>query len=147
MARMAHPEAMQPASPGSTRTAPAAMPDKFPAGGRYLSYMLFGATSIFYLLAALLILRMAWALGDGAAAWERTMASFANPIYLAWHALALVVFTWAGWRFLIKLSAKANPPRIGPLRRPPLAAFPPLMGALWIGATAVAVIVLWGIFP
>jgi len=144
---MANPEAMQPSTPGSTRTAPAAMPDKFPTGGRYLSYMLFGATSIFYLLASLLILRMAWALGDGAEAWDRVMASFANPLYLAYHVLALVVFTWAGWRFLIKLSAKANPPTIGPLRRPPLAAFPPMMGALWVGATALAVIVLWGIFP
>ena len=147
MARMAHPDALQPSKPGSTRTAPAAMPDKFPAGGRYLSYMLFGATSIFYLVVALLILQMTWSLGSGPEAWERTMASFAHPLYLAWHVLAFGVFVWAGWRFLIKLSAKANPPTIGPLRRPPLAAFPPMMGALWVGATAVAVVVLWGIFP
>ncbi len=147
MARTAHPQSMQPSTPGRTRTAAARMPHKFPSAGRYLSYTLFGVTSFFYLAVSLMVLRAAWALGDGRAAWEAMLADFANPIYLGFHALTLLVFVWAGWRFLIVLAAKANPPKIGPLRRPPLAVFPPLFGALWLGATVVAVVVLWGIFP
>lgn len=147
MARMAHPQAMAPSRPAPTRTAPPAMPAKFPAQGRYLSYILFGATSFFYLAVALLVLRVAWDLGSGPAAWRELQEDFRNPLYVAFHAIALVVFVWAGWRFLIKLAAKANPPKIGPLRRPPLAAFPPLLGAAWLGATALAIVVLWGIFP
>lgn len=147
MARAAHVDAMQPARPGPTRTAPPRMPEKFPARGRYLSYMLFGATSLFYGAVALLVLRLVWSLGSGPGAWAEIEAELAHPLYLAFHALALVVFVWAGWRFLIKLAAKANPPRIGPLRRPPLAAFPPLLGGLWLVASVVAVVVLWGIFP
>jgi fumarate reductase subunit C len=147
MARPAHPHAMQPHKPGPTRTAPPRMPDEFPWRGRYLSYIAFGSTSLFYLAMALLILRVAWSLGSGPEAWANLQQNFRHPAYLAFHALALVVFVWAGWRFLIKLAPKANPPRIGPLRRPPLAVFPPLLGAAWLGATALFLIVLWGIFP
>lgn len=147
MSRMAHPAAMQPSRPGPTRTAAPHMPAKFPTGGRYLSYIAFGATSFVYLYAALMVLRVAWALGAGEEAWGRLLAGFANPIYVAFHAAVFVVLVWAGQRFLIKLAGKANPPKIGPLRRPPLSVFPPLMAVLWIGASLVALVVLWGIFP
>ncbi len=145
MSRLANPEAMQPTHPGPTRTAPAHMPGKFPSGGRYLGYILFGATSIPYAIAATLILQMVWSLGNGPEAWAKTMESFSHPVYLAYHVFAFAVFVWAGWRFLIVLSAKANPPRIGPARRPPLAVFPPMMGGLWLVATAVVAAVLWGV--
>lgn len=147
MARLSHPGAMQPSRPGATRTAPAHMPDKFPAGGRYRSYMAFGATSFFYLAVALGMLRIAWALGSGPDAWAAFQAGLQGPLTLAFHVLAFAVFVWAGWRFLIKLAAKANPPRIGPLPRPPLELFPPMLGALWVLASALVVIVLWGVFP
>lgn len=147
MARASHSQAMQPSRQGATRTAPPRMSAKYPSRGRYLSYTLFGATSFFFLAMGLLVLRVAWALGAGPRAWEALLTSFANPIYLAFHIVSFVVFVWAGWRFLIKLSAKVNPPRIGPLRRPPLAVFPPLMGAVWIVASALVLIVLWGIYP
>jgi fumarate reductase subunit C len=147
MARMAHPQAMQPSKPGSTRTAAAEMPPKFPTGGRYLSYIAFGCTSFFYLLVGLLVLRVVNALAAGPDAWAALQASFQNPIYLAFHVVTFLVLVWAGWRFLIKLSAKAQPKKIGRLRPPPVQAIPPLFGALWLGASALVVIVLWGIFP
>lgn len=147
MSRMSHPQTMQPSSPGTTRTAPPSMPPKFPTGGRYLAYMAFGATSFFFLAIGLLVLRITWALGSGPEAWARVQASFQSPLYIGFHAIALVVFLWAAWRFLIKLSAKAQPKKIGPLRPPPGEVVPLAAAAGWLGATALVVIVLWGIFP
>ena len=147
MSRMAHPGAMHSHEPVPTRTAPPHMPHQFPLRGRYLSYMAFGATSLFYLAMAGLVLRVAWALGSGPQAWAALQESFRHPVYVAFHAVALVVFVWAGWRFLIKLFPKAQPPRMGPLPRPPLSVLPPLFGALWVAATVAALVVLWGIFP
>ena len=43
MARAAHPEAMAPSRPGSTRTAAPRMPRQFPFSGRYAAYTLFDA--------------------------------------------------------------------------------------------------------
>jgi fumarate reductase subunit C len=134
-------------APSATRTAPPRMPAKFPTGGRYLSYIAFGATSFFYLAVALLVLRVTWALGDGAEAWAALQADFQNPLYLGFHALALVVFLWAAWRFLIKLSAKAQPKKVGPLRPPPAELVPFAAAGGWVVATALVIIVLWGIFP
>ena len=147
MVRLAHPQAMQPSAPGRTRTAPAQMPEKYPLGGRYLSYILFGASAFFFLAMGLLVLRLTWALGSGQEAWQALLEDFANPIYIAFHAVACVVFLWCAQRFLFKLTPKANPPKIGPLRRPPLVVFPLLLGLVWLGATAVVLIVVWGIFP
>ena len=89
----------------------------------------------------------AFNLGGGPAAWAELQQEFRHPVYVGFHVFALVVFLWAGWRYLIKLAPKANPPRIGSLRRPPLSVFPPLLGAAWIGATALFLVALWGIFP
>lgn len=147
MARLAHPDAMGARRPGATRTARPRMPVKFPGRGRYLSYILFGATSFFYAALGLLVLRVAWTLGSGPEAWEALRRDFANPLYLGFHVVALGVFVWAGWRFLIVLAPKANPPKLGPLRRPPLAAFPPMLGAAWLVASALVVAVLWGVVP
>ncbi len=147
MARASHPDAMKPSKPGPTRTAPPQMPSGYPMHGPYLTYILFGATSFFFLSMALLVLRVVIALGNGPEAWQAVLTDFENPLYIAFHGVAFLVFVWAGWRFLIKLSAKVNPPKMGPLRRPPLAVFPPLMGILWLGASALVLIVLWGIFP
>ncbi len=147
MSQQAHPGAMQPEKPGSTRTAAATMPANFPTGGRYLSYIAFGATSFVYIAASLSVLRAVLALGAGETAWNSLLADHAGPGDLLVHGFMLLVLLWAGWRFLIVLSAKANPPMMGPIRRPPLAVFPPMMGALWLGASVVAIVVLWGIFP
>lgn len=147
MPRMAHPQALQPTKPGTTRTAPAKMPAQFPTGGRYLAYIAFGGASFFYLLVGLLVLRVVHALASGPEAWAALQASFQNPIYLAFHGVTFLVLVWVGWRFLIKLSAKAQPVKIGPLRPPPAQVIPPLFGALWLGASALVILVLWGILP
>jgi fumarate reductase subunit C len=147
MARMAHPQTLQPSKPGSTRTAAAEMPAKFPTGGRYLSYIAFGATAFFYLIVSLGVLRMVNSLAAGPEAWAAMQTAMQNPIYLVFHVITVLVLVWAAWRFLIKLSAKAQPKKIGPLRPPPAQAIPPLMGVLWLGASALVIVVLWGVFP
>lgn len=147
MSRLSHPQAMQPHRRGRTRTAPPVMPDRFPAGGRYLSYMAFGGMSLFFLATSLLVLRAVYALQAGPEAWQAMLAGFANPIYVAFHVLALLAAVYTGWRFMIRLFGKAQPPKIGPLPRPPVAAFPPLLLAAWLGVTVVLGAVLWGVFP
>ncbi len=145
MPRPAHPDAMQPSRPGRTRTAAPVMPPRFPSGGRYRSYIAFGGSAFFFLAMSLLVLRAVWALGSGEPQWRAQLEDYAHPLYVAFHALAAGVFVWCGWRFLIQLFPKSQPPRIGPFPRPPVAVFPPLLGAVWLGTTAITVAVLWGV--
>lgn len=139
----AHPEAMAPKKPGATRTAPPQRPPQFPLQGRYRAYTLFDLTGLMYLLLGLLILEAVWALGSGAAAWDRTLAGYANPIYLAFHALALVCVIFVGVRFF-RLFPKAQPPRIGPLKPPPAPVIQVMLYAAWIGVTVVFSAILAG---
>jgi fumarate reductase subunit D len=67
---------MQPKRPGRTRTAPPALPPKFPFSGRYRAYTLFDWTGLIYLLLGFLALRVVWALGSGEAAWNEVIADF-----------------------------------------------------------------------
>jgi fumarate reductase subunit C len=123
------------------------MSPKYPLAGRYRSYILFGACSLAFVISSLLLLRTVWALGDGPAAWKALLGTFASPLYLAYHVVAIAAFVFTGWRFFIKLFAKSQPPRIGPLKPPPPAAFPPLLLTAWIAASAAVLVVAWGIFP
>lgn len=147
MARAAHPGAMQPSRPAPTRTAAPTMSPKYPLGGRYASYIAFGACSIVFVLSSTLLLEWVWALGDGPEHWARVREGLRNPMYVAYHVVAVLAFAYTGWRFLIKLFAKSQPPRIGPLRPPPRAVFPPLLLGVWIVATVAVLVVAWGIFP
>lgn len=147
MARLADPLAMSPSRPGRTRTAPPLMPAMFPAQGRYRSYMLFGACCVFFLLSSLLFLRVVNALATGPEAWAELLREFRHPLYLVYNVAALAGFIFTARRFLFQLFAKSQPPRIGPLPRPPLAVFPPVLGAAWLAATAVVFCILWGAFP
>lgn len=142
----AHPHAMAPAKPGTTRTAPPQRPPKFPMGGRYLTYTLFDWTGLIYLLLGFLALKTIWALGNGEAAWTAQIASFSNPIYIAFHLLCLVSVIFVGVRFF-SLFPKAQPPRIGPAKPPPAGVILGMLYAVWIGATVLfGAILAGGIF-
>lgn len=146
MTRPVDPNAMRPSAAGSTRTAPPQVADDFWWRPRMRTYLLFDATGIIYTLIGLLGLRVAWALRDGADSWAALMASFANPLYVAFHVLALVSVLFVGVRFF-RLFPKAQPPRLGPAKPPPAPVLNAMLYAAWIGATAVWVAILGGIWP
>ena len=145
MSRPAHPHAMQPRTPGSTRTAPPEMPAKFPLQGRYRAYTLFEWTGLIYLLLGFLALRVVWALGDGEQAWAYVMEQFKSPVYIAFHVLSLVSVIFVGIRFF-GFFPKAQPPRIGPLKPPPQPVILAGLYAAWIGITVLTTLLLTGAF-
>ncbi len=147
MGRASNPAAMQPSTPGPTRTAAPMMSPKYPMAGRYRSYIIFGACSFAFIFCPLLLLSMVNRLAAGPEAWEAVIQSFRNPIYVVFHLLALDAFLYTGYRFFIKLFGKSQPPRIGPLKPPPVQAFPPMLFGAWVAASAAVVVVAWGIFP
>ena len=146
MARPADPRTMQPHRPGSTRTAPPQVPDDFWTRRRMLTYLLFDATGLPYMLVGLLVLRVALALGRGPDGWAELMREFSHPLYLAFHLLALVSALFVGVRFF-RLFPKAQPAKLGPARPPPRPVIMAGLYAAWIGLTLVLLIVLGGIWP
>ena len=134
---------MAPEKPGPTRTAPPNRPPQFPFAGRYRAYTLFDATGVIYLLLGFLALRVVWALGDGGAAWRAVLATFEHPLYLAFHALALVSVIFVGVRFF-RLFPKAQPPLLGPVRPPPAPVITVMLYAAWIGVTLLLTAILAG---
>ena len=119
VARPSHPHAMQPARPGRTRTAPPQLPDQYPFQGRYLAYLLFDTDG--RRLPARGLRRAA----GGAGARQRrgrggrlAQQSLASPVWIAFHAVALVSVCFVAVRFF-RLFPKAQPPRIGPVKPPP----------------------------
>ena len=143
MPRPAHPHAMAAARPGRTRTAPPLMPDQFPFAGRYRAYMLFDATGALYLLAALVALRVVWALGSGEAAFAAIQSRLQSPLAVLFHALALAGVCFVAVRFF-RLFPKAQPPQIGPLKPPPGPAITALLYGAWLAVTAGMVVALSG---
>jgi len=143
VSRNAHPHAMAPAKPGGTRTAPPQLPGRFPFGGRYLAYTLFDFTGVLYVLLGLLVLGAVWSLGSGEDAWIATLERYRNPLYIGFHAIALVGVIFVGVRFF-RLFPKAQPPRIGPAKPPPGPVILAMLYALWIGITALLSAVLAG---
>jgi fumarate reductase subunit C len=139
-------DAMRPRRAGPTRTAPPRPPDQFPTRGRYRAYVLFGLCGGFLLVSGLLLLRVVWALGSGAAAYRSVLGSFGHPLYLAYHALALVGLVWFTLRFF-GLFPKSQPPRIGPLRPPPDAVIAVLLYSAFAVTTLLLLLVLTGVIP
>ena len=137
---------MTPHRPGSTRTAPPQVPDDFWTRRRMLTYLLFDATGLPYLLVGLLALRVAFALGRGPEAWAALMQEFSHPLYLAFHVLVLVSVLFVGVRFF-RLFPKAQPARIGPARPPPRPLLHAGLYAAWIGVTLALLVVLGGLWP
>ena len=143
MARAAHPHAMRSEQPSPTRTAPPVMPHQFPMGGRYRAYTLFDATGLVYLLLGFIAIRVIWALGSGPEAWIDMQRQLSNPLYVAFHALALVSVLFVGVRFF-RLFPKAQPPRIGPAKPPPAPVITAGLYGAWIGVTVVFSAILAG---
>lgn len=142
----AHPAAMQPSTPGRTRTAPPMRPDGFPSATRYRNYLLFDATGITYLLVGFVTLRVVWALGSGPAAWQAMQEQLRHPLYLAFHVLVLASVIFVGLRFF-RLFPKAQPAHIGPAKPPPAPVIQAVLYGAWIAVTAALVLVLGGVLP
>jgi fumarate reductase subunit C len=137
---------MTPARPGRTRTAPPLLPDQFPMQGRYRAYTLFDLTGAVYLALGFVVLRVVWALGSGPDAWSALQASFASPLWIAFHAFALLCVCFVGVRFF-RLFPKSQPPRIGPAKPPPRPVILAMLYVVWIGVTvALAAILAGGVF-
>lgn len=146
MTRPADPHAMQPKKPGSTRTAPPSVPDDFWTQPRMLTYLLFDATGIVYILVGLVALRVAWALAGGQAQWDALLASFASPGYVIFHLVALASALFVGVRFF-RLFPKAQPAQIGPAKPPPRPVLHAMLYAAWLGITLVLLVILGGVWP
>jgi fumarate reductase subunit C len=134
---------MAPARPGRTRTAPPQAPSGWYTQPRMLRYLLFDATGIVYFLVAFVALRAVWALGSGDDAWAELLRQLRHPLYVAFHALALVCVVFVGVRFF-RLFPKAQPPHIGPAKPPPQPVIQAGLYAAWIGVTLVVTAVLAG---
>ena len=146
MAGPAHPRAMAPERPGSTRTAPPQMPSSWWSHPRIRSYLLFDATGIVYLLLGGVALRVVWALGAGPDVWDATIASLRHPLYVAFHVLGLASVLFVGVRFF-RFFPKSQLPRIGPVKPPPPAVIHALLYVAWIVVTGVfAAILAGGVF-
>jgi fumarate reductase subunit C len=145
MTRPSDPEAMAPHRPGPTRTAPPQVPDDFWTRRRMATYLLFDATGLPYMLVGLLALRVAFAL-RGPESWAALMDDFSHPLYVAFHAIALLSALFVGVRFF-RLFPKAQPAKLGPAKPPPRPLLHAGLYAAWIGVTLALLVVLGGIWP
>jgi hypothetical protein len=135
---------MQPSRPGRTRTADPRPPENFPTRGNYLPYIAFGAASSLLLVIGFGILRTVWVLGEhDPGAWRSHFDGLARPGMLILHAFMLLAVTWFAFRFF-RLFPKTQPPRLGPLKRPPETFFLVAFGAAFFVATVLASLVLGG---
>ena len=147
MAGSAHPEAMAPPKKGPTRTAAPRMPGSWWGAPRIRTYLLFGATGAVYLLAGMVVLRLAWALGQGPEAWQEALASLSHPLYLAFHGLTLVSLVFVGIRAFGTMMPKMQP-RSGPFPPLPASAVRALIYGAWVALAGLLALVLAGkIFP
>ncbi|MGH0037290.1 MAG: hypothetical protein ACQGVK_19870 [Myxococcota bacterium] len=143
MSSRAHPQAMTPKKPGKTRTAPPMTPQGWYSTPRMRTYLLFDATGIVYLAVGFVALRLVWALGEGPERWQAVLGQLGNPLYIAFHALALVSVIFVAVRFF-RLFPKAQPAFIGPLKPPPAALIHVGLYAAWLGVTALFALILAG---
>jgi fumarate reductase subunit C len=133
-------DAMRPKQEGATRAADPRPPDKFPFGGNYGPYLLFGSCGAFLLLTSLIAIEFLMALGGGQAKYEAFMTRIGSGAYRAYFWVALVALIWFTVRFF-RLFPKTQPYRIGPFKRPPDAVLlTGLLGAFVVLNLAVAVI-------
>jgi len=144
----AHRDAMKPR--GRTRTptaAPMMAGNWWTRSPRYRAYVAYAFAGVVFWLQTLIFIRGLWALGTGEAAWANYLEDLRHPAYVVFHAFSFALLVWYGARTYFKLFVKTQPPMIGPLPRPPLAVFPPVLAAAWIGVSVVLIVVLGGIWP
>ena len=136
-------DAMKPGKPGATRTAPPRKPDGFPGRGNYRSYIAFACGGFFLMTVSFLVLRAVWALGNGEAAWNTVQASFQNPLYVIFHALA---FLWLSWFILrlFRLFPATLPRRLGPVKPPPAGVLVAGLSGIFVVVTLVVASIRWG---
>lgn len=146
MAQPANPHAMAPSRPGRTRTAPPMKPGNWPSSARYRTYLAFDATGLVYLLVGFSVLGAARAFARGPDAWSALLASYASPLWILFHLLALASVIFVGVRFF-RLFPKAQPARIGPAKPPPRPLLHAMLYAAWLGATLVLAAILGGLIP
>ena len=140
-------DAMKPSRAGRTRTAEPSPPPNFWGRGNYLPYIAFGSCGLLLVAVSFGLLRLVWVLGDGdPTRWNAILASYAHPLYLLFHAFALVGLTWFTFRFF-RLFPKTQPPKLGPLPRPPDSVFLLGLGGAFFVATTLAALVLGGALP
>jgi hypothetical protein len=140
-------DAMKPSRPPRTRTADPSPPPNFWSRGNYLPYLAFGSCGFLLLAVAFALLRLVWVLGDGdPARWNAIFESYRHPAYLVFHGFALVALTWFTFRFF-RLFPKTQPPKLGPLPRPPDTVFLLGLGAAFTVATLLVALVLGGALP
>ncbi len=147
MSARARVDAMRPSRPGRTRTATPRMPDQYWTRGRYLPYIAFGSCGFVLFAVGFGLLRAVWVLGDhDPAAWQALLRSYAHPLYVAFHLLALIALTWFGLRFF-GLFPRTQPPRIGPFPRPPDLFFRLALNGAFALVSLALVLVLGGALP
>lgn len=144
MAGPAHPEAMAPPKPGRTRTAPPQMPSTWWSAPRIRTYLLFDATGIVYFLVGFLAIKIVGSLGEGQGAWQAQMKALENPLYIAFHVLALVSVIFVAVRFF-RLFPKAQPPAIGPAKPPPGPVIHAMLYVVWGAITLVLSLAMAGV--
>ena len=141
--KAAHPGAMAPPAPGSTRTAPPMQPSSWKTSPRMKQYARFGMTGWIYLFASFAAIYVVYALGSGPEAYARVQAQLANPLFIAFHLLCLVSVGYVLVRFF-GLFPKAQPARIGPAKPPPQPVLKAMLYGLWAGVTIVLTVILAG---
>ncbi len=138
----AHPNAMQPPKPGRTRTAPPEMPSSWWGSKRIRNYLLFDATGFVYFIVAFIAIDVVWALGEGPESWAEALSTLSNPLFIAFHAIALLSVVFVAIRFF-SLFPKAQPRDTG-LPMPPGGVIQGMLYVIWIGITVVLSAVLAG---
>ena len=140
-------DAMKPSRPPRTRTADPTLPPQFWTRGNYLPYIAFGSCGLLFFAVGFGLLRLVWALGEGdPARWNAIFESYRHPLYLVFHAFALVALTWFTFRFF-RLFPKTQPPKLGPLPRPPDVVFLLGLGGAFAVASTLVALVLGGALP
>jgi len=120
------------------------MPSTWWSASRIRTYLLFDATGVVYFLVGFLAIKIVSSLGEGPPAWEAQMKALENPIYIAFHVLALVSVIFVAVRFF-RLFPKAQPPAIGPAKPPPGPVIHAMLYVVWLGLTLLLSLALAGV--